>query len=355
MDPTLIAGAPPATLGGMDEARLRAVLDTMPQMVWSTRPDGFHDYYNARWYDFTGVPHGSTDGEAWNGMFHPDDQARAWELWQRSLETGDPYEVEYRLRRRDGAYRWTLGRALPIREAEGRIERWFGTCTDIHDLKVAEEQRELVSRELSHRIKNIFAVVTSLISLTSRRADGAARDYAERLRARIESLAAAHEYVRPHSAGSRPDPVQETVQGLLHTLLSPYEAPGQVPGRGSGPASGRPRFTVTGADAEIGPRAATALALIFHELATNAVKYGALSVPEGRVEVLLEDTPGAMLRMTWREAGGPVVEGAPSRQGFGTQLARRSAEAQLGAVISHDWQREGLVLSLAAERDALRR
>ena len=76
------------------DARFRVLADSMPQMVWSTRPDGFHDYYNARWYEFTGVPDGSTDGEGWNDMFHPDDQERARVLWKHSLETGEPYEIE---------------------------------------------------------------------------------------------------------------------------------------------------------------------------------------------------------------------------------------------------------------------
>lgn len=118
----------------------------MPQMVWSTLPDGFHDYYNARWYDFTGMPEGSTDGEAWNGMFHPDDQERARARWRHSTATGDPYQIEYRLRHRDGTYRWVLGRALPIRDAAGQITRWFGTCTDIHEQKLALEEREIVSQ-----------------------------------------------------------------------------------------------------------------------------------------------------------------------------------------------------------------
>ena len=99
------------------DARFAVLADTMPQMVWSTLPDGSHDYYNARWYEFTGVPPGSTDGEAWNGMFHPDDQERAWARWRHSLATGEPYEIEYRLRHHSGEYRWTLGRALPLRDA----------------------------------------------------------------------------------------------------------------------------------------------------------------------------------------------------------------------------------------------
>ncbi len=122
------------------EAKFHAIANSIDQMVWSTRPDGFHDYYNQRWYEYTGVPPGSTDGEAWNGMFHPDDQERAWGVWRQCLETGEPYHIEYRLRHRSGEYRWVIGRAQCARDEDGRISRWYGTCTDIHDLKTAEEQ-----------------------------------------------------------------------------------------------------------------------------------------------------------------------------------------------------------------------
>ncbi|HYX39576.1 MAG TPA: PAS domain S-box protein [Oligoflexus sp.] len=122
-----------------NEAKFRTITDAMPQMVWSTLADGYHDYYNKRWYEFTGVPEGSTDGAEWNGMFHPDDQDRAWTSWKHSLATGEPYEIEYRLRHRSGHYRWTLGRALPVRNERGDIIRWMGTCTDIHDQKMASD------------------------------------------------------------------------------------------------------------------------------------------------------------------------------------------------------------------------
>ncbi|MGZ2413094.1 PAS domain S-box-containing protein [Sphingomonas sp. F9_3S_D5_B_2] len=122
------------------EAKFHAIANSIDQMVWSTRADGFHDYYNQRWYEYTGVPPGSTDGAAWNGMFHPDDQERAWQVWKHCLKTGEPYHIEYRLRHRSGEYRWVIGRAQCVREADGRISRWYGTCTDIHDQKVAEEQ-----------------------------------------------------------------------------------------------------------------------------------------------------------------------------------------------------------------------
>jgi PAS domain S-box-containing protein len=132
-----------------NEARFHAMADSIDQMIWSTRPDGFHDYYNRRWYEYTGVPEGSTDGEAWNGMFHPDDQERAWGVWRHCLETGEPYHIEYRLRHRSGEYRWVLGRAQPVRDAGGEIARWYGTCTDIHDFKLAE--RALLESEARFR------------------------------------------------------------------------------------------------------------------------------------------------------------------------------------------------------------
>ncbi len=116
------------------EARFRAITDAMPQIVWSTLPDGFHDFYNARWYEFTGVAEGSTDGEGWNEIFHPEDQARSLARWSQSLGSGEPYEIEYRLRHNSGEYRWVLGRALPIRNDAGEIIRWMGTCTDIHEI-----------------------------------------------------------------------------------------------------------------------------------------------------------------------------------------------------------------------------
>jgi PAS domain S-box-containing protein len=152
------------------ERRFRQLADAMPQMVWVTRADGYHEHYNRRWYEFTGAAEGSTDGEGWSEMFHPDDRARAWAAWRHSLATGEPYEVEYRLRHHTGQYRWTLGRALPIRDDRGAVERWFGTCTDIDALKRLQHEREtLLERELgagaeaeaANRAKDRFLAVLS--------------------------------------------------------------------------------------------------------------------------------------------------------------------------------------------------
>jgi PAS domain S-box-containing protein len=121
------------------EARFRQLADAVPQIVWVALPNGYHEYYNRRWYEFIGVPPGASDGEEWNVVFHPDDRERALATWRRSLVTGEPYEIEYRLRNHSGEYRWVLGRALPIRNDAGEIVKWYGTCTDIHDQKAAAE------------------------------------------------------------------------------------------------------------------------------------------------------------------------------------------------------------------------
>jgi len=137
------------------ERKFRAITDSIDQMVWSTLPNGRHDFYNQRWYDYTGVPHGLIDSDAWNDTFHPDDREHAWAKWRHCLDTGEHYEVEYRKRHRSGAYRWVLGRAVPLRDDQGRIIRWFGTCTDIQEIVEAREvlarSREHLEREVAER------------------------------------------------------------------------------------------------------------------------------------------------------------------------------------------------------------
>ena len=121
------------------ESRFQAITDSIDQMIWSTPPDGNADYYNQRTYDFTGVPPGAMDGAAWSQVVHPDDRDRAWVAWRHSLETGDLYEIEYRLRHRSGGYRWVLVRAVALRGEAGEIVRWFGSSTDIQDIVEARE------------------------------------------------------------------------------------------------------------------------------------------------------------------------------------------------------------------------
>lgn len=134
----------------LDAGQFEDMIDAIDQVIWSARPDGFHDYFNARWYEFTGAPHGSSEGEGWTDLLHPDDRDRVRSLWRRSLETGEQFDIEYRLRHRAGAYRWVLARAHPMRGPSGDIQRWFGACTDIDEMK--RLQAESAERETALRV-----------------------------------------------------------------------------------------------------------------------------------------------------------------------------------------------------------
>lgn len=118
--------------------RFRELADSMPQIVWEADPAGRFDYYNRRWYEFTGRPQGIRGDESWTDVVHPDDQKECLERWHSATRTGDAYEIEYRLREKTGVYHWFLRRALPVRDHEGRITRWHGTCTNIDAVKHTE-------------------------------------------------------------------------------------------------------------------------------------------------------------------------------------------------------------------------
>lgn len=153
------------------EARFRQLADAMPQIVFSARPDGHVDYFNRKWFEYTGFPNdGRTGDDSWAAVHEPDSLKRIARVWGDALRTGQPYEIEYRLKRHDGMWRWHLGRALPIKDQNGNIIRWFGTNTDIHDQRTLLDanQRLLESErsarsELEHasRVKDEFLATLS--------------------------------------------------------------------------------------------------------------------------------------------------------------------------------------------------
>ncbi|MGY4516488.1 PAS domain-containing protein [Lysobacter sp. HA18] len=166
------------------EARFRTITNAMPQMVWSARPDGHADYFNRQWYEYTGTTEGDADGDKWARALHPDDQPDALARWTHSLATGEDYEVQYRLRHHSGEYRWVLGRAVPVRNESATIIRWLGTCTDIHEQRLAQNALERSERALrqadrrkdeflamlAHELRNPLAPISTasqLLMLTS--------------------------------------------------------------------------------------------------------------------------------------------------------------------------------------------
>ena len=130
-------------------AEFKQVADSMPQLVWVSRTDGYHEWYNQRWYEYTGTTPEQAEGAGWNCFFHPDDQERAWATWRHSLPTGEPYEIEYRCKRYNGVHRWFPGRALPIRDESGHIVRWFGTCTQMKSRRSVSASGYIVTNGLS--------------------------------------------------------------------------------------------------------------------------------------------------------------------------------------------------------------
>lgn len=282
-------------------------------------------------------PEGAAEGRplaAFLSGVHPRDRPRVEAAMREAMRLGGAFDAECRLPQPDGSTRWVMARGHCELDAGGRPLRLPGALVDITDLKLAEEARELLAKELSHRIKNIFALVSSLVTVTARDAPEAA-DFARALRARIEALGRAHDCVRPGAGSTAP-----TVHALLATLLAPYVD------------ADRSRIRLGGADAAVGAHCATALALILHEAATNSAKYGALSGAGGAVEVAT-DLDGGAYRIAWSERGGPDVA-PPVQLGFGTLMADRAAQ-QLGGRIVRSWEAGGLRLELSLPVDLLAR
>jgi two-component system sensor histidine kinase/response regulator len=144
------------------EKGFRQLADAMPQIVWTAKPDGWLDYYNQRWFDYTGLSLNETQGWGWEPVLHPDDLQNCIDTWTASVHTGNPYETKYRLNRAsDGVYRWHLGRASAVRDDDGRVIKWFGTCTDIDDQKRAEETLLSTREELEERVQERTAALAT--------------------------------------------------------------------------------------------------------------------------------------------------------------------------------------------------
>ncbi|WP_414548449.1 PAS domain-containing protein [Anabaena sp. CCY 0017] len=153
------------------ELNFRTLADTMPQIVWTARPDGWLDYYNQRWFDYTGMTWEEAQGWGWEAVLHPDDVKITVDAWNESIRTGKNYDIEYRFRRAsDGQYRWHLGRAFPLRNHKGEIIKWFGSSTDVDDYKRVEtslwsalqqQQAARAEAEKANRIKDEFLAVLS--------------------------------------------------------------------------------------------------------------------------------------------------------------------------------------------------
>ena len=245
-------------------------------------------------------------------------------------------QLETVRRRKDGSLLDVSLTASPIRDANGRIIGASTIARDIGELKNARERQQLLLREMSHRVKNLFALTGSVVALSARSATSP-REVVDSARQRLAALARAHALTFSDGETS---PQPTTLHALIRAIVAPFDEPGE------------PHIVISGIDAPVSGGAVTALALLVHEFATNAAKYGALSAHEGTIAIHLAEV-GDNIVMTWTERGGPPVAGPPKTEGFGGLLSRLAVASQLGGEIAREWEPQGLTIRLTAAMSRL--
>lgn len=314
------------------DTQFRQLGDWLPDIIWSADAEGRFDYFNRRWDTVTGSKP-PEDIEGWRLFIHEEDHGHTSTTWAESLARGVSYEAEYRLRQADGSWRWVLSRALPVRNDSGGVMRWFGTLTDIDEKRRQADSSGALAHEMAHRIKNVFTLISGLVSVRTRGREEL-RAFGKDLVSTITALGKAQDFVQP--TGERGP---SELCGLIRVILDPF----------AGDDVGR--ISVTGETAHVGPRAATPLALVLHELATNSIKYGALSSRKGRVAIALRED-GADIVIDWTETGGPEPVDHDGR-GFGTRLIDMSVTSQLYGAIDREWRKEGLFVTIRLPKEKL--
>ncbi|WP_132253758.1 sensor histidine kinase [Methylobacterium segetis] len=268
--------------------------------------------------------------------FHPADMPAFQAALDRTFAQGDEFSCEYRILQPDGSVRWILARGRLVPDADGKPARFAGASVDITERKLAEERQRLLMQELAHRVKNTLTLVQA-ICLQTLRGDATLPEAREAVTARLLALAQAHDLLLQGS----------WTEASLRTLV---EGTARLHGHGDAE-----RFRISGPDMTLGPKSALSVALVLHELGTNAAKYGALSTPEGHVAVTWgqeADSGEPRLNFRWQEVGGPPVK-TPSRRGFGSRLIERSLADGIGAEVHLGYPETGVTLALKAPLAAL--
>ncbi|PZX09960.1 PAS domain S-box-containing protein [Palleronia aestuarii] len=310
-------------------ARLSHVLESTSDGIVSLDEEWRVIYVNSHFARLTDTP-GDPQGRALWEIF-PEAVGNAfWRDYHAAVDDQEPKRIE-------GYYppldRWFEANATPSPDG---LTIFFRDITARHK---AEEARKLMIRELHHRIKNLFSIVSGLISMTARM-ETTPGSMARALRQRLTSLAQAHDLIRPVEGIESGDHPAITLPKLLGTLLDPH-----MHGNST-------RLSLDGPSLEIGPNSATNFALLIQEMATNAAKYGALSTPEGRLSITWSSDRDTF-HLAWRESGGPLLLSPPERKGFGTQLINLSVCVQMMGRVDYEWNRSGLGITMDIPKESL--
>jgi two-component sensor histidine kinase len=320
-----------------DQKRLRLAIDAAGVALWSWNVDTDSLTMDDHAFDLWGIPHSShVTFEDLSKHIHPADRDRVRAAFTATRAILGPYEIDFRIMVNDEV-RWISARGQG--DDAGMVARsMLGIFLDVTGRKQAEEAHELLAGEMSHRVKNLLAIASGLTAITSRSASTTA-EMARELTQRLTALGRAHELVRPVPG----QPKNEALLGdLITVLLAPYDDMGAF--------SGRVRVSVP--RLSVGEGAATALALVIHELATNSLKYGAFSSASGTLDVSCNLSDGDAV-VTWVERGGPSVTAPTALSGYGSKLVARSMSAQLGGSIGFDWSDGGVIVTLRIDRSRL--
>jgi len=315
---------------------LRLAIEAAGVTLWSWNVDTEKLTMDEAAFNLWGVPHSETvTFEDLSAHIHPADRDRVRAAFSATRAVLGAYEIDFRIVLGDQV-RWISARGQG--DDAGIVGRiMFGIFIDVTGRKQAEEGHELLAGEMSHRVKNLLAIASGLTAITSRSARTTA-DMARELTGRLTSLGRAHDLIRPI-------PGQEgraaLLGDLLTVLLAPYDDMGAF--------SGRVRVSVPRMG--VGEAAATTLAMIIHELATNSLKYGALSAEAGTLDVSCPPSENEV-SIVWTERGGPPVSAPEGTGGFGSKLVVRSI-AQLDGSIDRQWQEAGVVVTIKISKDRL--
>ena len=316
---------------------LRLAIDAASVALWSWNVDSDHFTMDERAFALWGLDWATeVSFEELSAHIHPADRDRVRAAFSGTRSVAGSYEIDFRIILGDEV-RWVSARGKGA--DAGMVDRvMFGIFLDVTGRKQAEEGHELLAGEMSHRVKNLLAIATGLTHISLRSASNL-EDMAKGLIQRLTALGRAHDLVRP-LPGS--EGKAALLGDLLSVLLAPYDDPGAFAGR----------IRVAVPRMGVGENTATTLAMVIHELATNSVKHGALSVHEGTLDISgsLDDSH---LTLIWAEDGGPPVEQEPEMGGFGSKLISRSMAQRFAGSLAYDWQPSGLVVTLRMRQDRL--